>query len=802
MHDQSTQPQKNHPLQPFPVVFSAFIVALLLGVGPLSSYAQTFTLTPSSPDSEGDFGIAVDRVGELTESGTPLVAVGAQEEDINFDGDGRVYIYEGNSGAEVASFGSPNSTINGNFGGSVSYVGDLGGGSTAPDVLIGASNEDTDGINRAGAAYAFTHTGTRIRTFKSPNIEDDGSFGGSVNSIADLTGDGVREVLIGAPRETVSSGGTDYARAGRLYVMNGATGATLHTLESDNPEQDGNFGVSSDAVGDVDGDGEPDVVVGAKGEAVNGSDSAGRAYVFSGATGTLLYTLTSDDVQRSGSFGGSNSVAGVGDINGDGTPDLAVAAGGEDGVESGETTSGNVYLFSGDGSLLYALPSPSPTFLGNFGTAVDGLGDVDDDGHDDFVVGAKSEGTNGNNAGLAYLLSGVDGSVISTLQSQNPEDAGKFGETVAYAGDVDDDTIPDVITGALEEDVGGTGDAGQAYVHTGFYFFLAEKSQRTVSSDGLVDFGATGVDVDFSNVTQSGEVSAFRLTDSPRNPGVISESTISDYRVALFSGGTQFGSNTEVRFAVSTFSGINDPTEVTVYTRPEVGSGTFSAMSKNINENGTPNDPSDDEIVVTTDSFSEFVFASNSQPLPVELTQFDAQVTEDAVTLHWATASETNNAGFEVQRRVDDTWKALSFVDGAGTTDTPQTYRFRDHAPTFADSLVYRLRQVDTEGTATLSSQVVVHRQPGSAVRLAAPAPNPVRQQATVQYVVPDGATQPVRLDVYNALGQRVATLVNESQAPGHQELSLDASRWASGTYFLRLQVGNATRSQRVTVVR
>lgn len=798
MRYRSTQLQKTHSKNNLSVVASALIAVLLLVIGPLGSHAQTFTLTPSSPDSEGDFGIAVDRVG-TTGDGTPLVAVGAQEEDINLDGDGRVYIYRGNSGSEVASFGSPNSTINGNFGGSVSYVGDLGGGSTAPDVLIGASNEDTDGINRSGAAYAFTHTGAHIRTFKSPNIEDDGSFGGSVNSIADLTGDGVREVLIGAPRETVSRGGTDYARAGRLYVMNGATGTTLHTLESENPEDDGNFGISADAIDDVNGDAMPDIIIGAKDEDVNGDNGAGRAYVFSGATGAFLYTLTSSSVQPGGSFGGSDSVAGVGDVNGDGMPDLAIAAGGEDG---GETTSGNVYLFSGNGALLYALPSPSPTFLGNFGTAVDGVGDVDNDGHDDFVVSAKSEGTNGNNAGLAYLFSGINGSVISTLRSQNPEDAGKFGETVAYAGDVDDDNIPDVITGALEEDVGGTGDAGRAYVHTGFYFFLAEKSQKTVSANGLVDFGATGVDVDFSNVTQSGEVLAFRLTDTPRNATPISESTVSDYRVALASVGTQFGSGTEVRFDVSVFGGIDTPNEVTVYTRPEVGSGSFSSMPKSIDENGTPNDPSDDEIVVTTGSFSEFVFASNSQPLPVELTRFDAQATEDAVTLHWATASETNNAGFEVQRRVNDTWEALSFVDGAGTTNEPQTYRFRDHEPAFADSLVYRLKQVDIEGATALSSQVVVHREPGTEIRLAAPAPNPVRQHATIQYVVPDGAAQRVQLQVYNALGQRVATLVDTPQAPGRQELTLDASRWASGTYFLRLQVGDTTRSQRVTVVR
>jgi hypothetical protein len=206
--------------------------------------------------------------------------------------------------------------------------------------------------------------------------------------------------------------------------------------------------------------------------------------------------------------------------------------------------------------------------------------------------------------------------------------------------------------------------------------------------------------------------------------------------------------------------------------------------------------------VANSSSDFPMLLSGSSQPLPVELTDFDAQASGEAVSLTWQTASETNNTGFEVQRRSDGPWEALTFVEGAGTTAEPHAYRFRDAALPFADSLVYRLKQVDTDGTSAFSPEVVVRRGPGSDVQLAAPFPNPVRQQATVRYVVPEGSAQPVRLAVYNVLGQRVATLVDETQPPGREELSLDASRWASGVYFLRLQVGETMRSQRVTVVR
>jgi hypothetical protein len=258
--------------------------------------------------------------------------------------------------------------------------------------------------------------------------------------------------------------------------------------------------------------------------------------------------------------------------------------------------------------------------------------------------------------------------------------------------------------------------------------------------------------------------------------------------------------------ATITFSGLSHPVptdgtylhvlaDLTADATGDVQFSLTSAGALTITDGTVAYDPS---------AFPRFPMAlsSGSLPLPVELTDFDAQTSGEAVALTWHTASETNNTGFEVQRRSDGPWEALTFVEGAGTTAEAQTYRFRDAAPPFADSLVYRLKQIDTDGSAAFSPEVVVRRGPGAEVQLAAPFPNPTRQQATVRYVVPEGSAQPVRLTVYNVLGQRVAILVDETQAPGREALSLDASRWASGVYFLRLQVGRALRSQRVTVVR
>ena len=338
----------------------------------------------------------------------------------------------------------------------------------------------------------------------------------------------------------------------------------------------------------------------------------------------------------------------------------------------------------------------------------------------------------------------------------------------------------------------------------------ANSVTRAVDGPGTVSFDEIGLRIQFSETTSgSGTVTAEAFEDPPLGRDGITESNLSQYSyVITASDGLVVGDGTAVLFDAATLDNVIDPTTVFNYTRPVAGTGPFS-------ENPTTYNSESNEVVVTVDGFSEFVFASDSNPLPVELSAFDAQASGEAVTLTWQTAAETNNTGFEVQRAAVQTsrrdvstttasmaWESVGFVEGAGTTSAPQDYRFRDAAPPFADSLVYRLKQIDTDGTTAFSPEVVVRRGPGSEVRLAAPFPNPTRQQTTVRYIVPEGTAQPVRLTVYNVLGQRVATLVDETKAPGREELSLDASGWASGVYFLRLQVGEAMRSQRVTVVR
>lgn len=325
--------------------------------------------------------------------------------------------------------------------------------------------------------------------------------------------------------------------------------------------------------------------------------------------------------------------------------------------------------------------------------------------------------------------------------------------------------------------------------------FTTTAEGADVDADGRFDFPDVGVSIVFSGVSGSGSVDAAKYGRSPVGTDGISESNVSSYRFVITADSQlSFDSGTEVRFDVGSLAGIENPSNVTVYSRSTPGQGSFSASS-------TTHDSDEDELVITTDSFSEFVMASNTEPLPVEVVSFTAQRTGDqAVNLQWRTASESNNAGFSLQRRsASDTWSEVGFVDGEGTTSEPISYEFTDRdLPYDADAVRYRLKQVDTDGTTHLGPMTSVDLGAPPAITLETPAPNPASSSATIRYAVPD--TRTVRLQVYDMLGRHVKTVVHGTRE-GRSEEQLNTTELPNGVYMIRLQAEDAVKTKRLTVV-
>ena len=214
---------------------------------------------------------------------------------------------------------------------------------------------------------------------------------------------------------------------------------------------------------------------------------------------------------------------------------------------------------------------------------------------------------------------------------------------------------------------------------------------------------------------------------------------------------------------------------------------------------------------LTGDPTFPLMLSDTPAPLPVELTAFNTTIAEDGVHLVWETASETNNAGFHIERLVSEAdesnaespkpWDTVDFVEGSGTTDSPQAYSFRDaDVPFGAETLSYRLKQVDVDGTATYSDERVIEMPTPDVVHLHTPFPNPAQHHITLRYELPEDAE--VELRIYDLLGRQIERLDPGSVRKGASEMQVSTSHLAPGSYFLRMRVGAAVETRRFTVVR
>jgi hypothetical protein len=187
--------------------------------------------------------------------------------------------------------------------------------------------------------------------------------------------------------------------------------------------------------------------------------------------------------------------------------------------------------------------------------------------------------------------------------------------------------------------------------------------------------------------------------------------------------------------------------------------------------------------------------------LPVEFVGWRARVDARRVVLEWETASETDNSGFYILQRGPEaeTWRELGFVEGNGTTQTPNSYSFTtsDLAP---GDYSFRLRQVDVDGASTLSAPITARINTDRAT-LQSARPHPVTSTSTVQLTVPDAQNVNVRL--YDILGRHVGYLYRGPATPGQPiKIAIEGRDLSPGTYIVVATGTSFRETQRVTIAR
>lgn len=191
--------------------------------------------------------------------------------------------------------------------------------------------------------------------------------------------------------------------------------------------------------------------------------------------------------------------------------------------------------------------------------------------------------------------------------------------------------------------------------------------------------------------------------------------------------------------------------------------------------------------------------------IPVELTSFNYRTGNGEIILNWQTATEVNNSGFEIQRKVRvgtqiATWETVGFVRGAGTTTSVQKYSWADKEVSQIGTYFYRLKQVDYDGSFNYSDIVEVEVSKPMIFELGANYPNPFNPSTRIKYYVPEKSD--VQINVYDVLGNKVDVLVNQSIDAGVHEVTFDASNFSSGTYVYEMRAGNFTKRSKMLLIK
>lgn len=397
-------------------------------------------------EESGDrFGFGLDNAGDLDGDGASDLIVGAPYAGLPGTDHGKALVYSSGSGTVLHEWlGEANGDY---FGSAVAGGGDLNGDGIN-DLGVGAPNNSA-GAHFAGSAHVYSGaTGLQLLAFHYDVARS--YFGKSIDIGGDLDADGCNDILVGAYNHSKNS-----RYLGAVFAYSGKTGALLHVLNGD--ISGCHFGWSVAFVDDTNQDGVDDFLVGARNHSGAGQ-SAGRAYLYSGRDAGLIAQFDGSSTQYRAM---GSAVASAGDVTGDGLEDLLIGAEGT--YYDTYQKPGRVFVYSGrTRALVYRIDGTLA--MDGFGASVAGVGDLNQDGVDDVLVGAPSYGLD-YYSGRAAVFSGTDGSLF--FEFLGTDFAEGLGFSVSGPGDVDGDGLRDFAFGAFGGQAAGGFPAGRVEVYSG-----------------------------------------------------------------------------------------------------------------------------------------------------------------------------------------------------------------------------------------------------------------------------------------------------------------------------------------------
>ncbi|MDP3148168.1 MAG: T9SS type A sorting domain-containing protein [Ignavibacteria bacterium] len=319
---------------------------------------------------------------------------------------------------------------------------------------------------------------------------------------------------------------------------------------------------------------------------------------------------------------------------------------------------------------------------------------------------------------------------------------------------------------------------------------------QTVLADSVSSLGGVGVALG-AGIDNLGDVTVTRVSGINGEVTIAGKSGIARRWTVTSSNPPTNGRDLSFTWVKDDDNG-KDMTKATIYKSNDAGVHWFAVGTE---QNIVVDTLRTRTIKVNTTSFSDWTVSDDANALPVELVTFSASVSGKDIVLSWKTATELNNRGWDVERENTNSksWVKVGFVNGVGTTLTPNNYSFTDKNVT-SGKYLYRLKQVDNDGTSTYGKTVEVDFQGKPLTYALDNYPNPFNPETKIRFEIP--VTSFVNVSVYNVLGEKVATLVNESMEQGVYEKSFGANNLTSGVYIYKLSAGSYTITKKMMLTK
>jgi len=211
-------------------------------------------------------------------------------------------------------------------------------------------------------------------------------------------------------------------------------------------------------------------------------------------------------------------------------------------------------------------------------------------------------------------------------------------------------------------------------------------------------------------------------------------------------------------------------------------------------------DQSSELYVLTFNPDNIYIFF-DPDAVPVELVSFKGEYINNRVIVTWETATEIMNYGFDLERSVNSNgWNKIAFIPGNGNSNSPKYYNYTDTDLQSAGVFKYRLKQIDTDGSYDYSNEISVNVNKPNKFLLEQNYPNPFNPNTRIFYSIPAKAF--VIINIYDVLGNEVATLINEEKSEGRYEVLFNANGISSGIYYYRMQANEFVDVKKMIILK